>query len=52
MAGQEQSTLERLVAEGRATPSSGDPRKPPPIPAPPGTPSGQALLDDLRAERI
>lgn len=53
MAGKEQSTLESLLAEGRATPSAGDPRKlPPPISVPPGTPDGQALLDDLRTERI
>ncbi|MGH8542008.1 MAG: type II toxin-antitoxin system Phd/YefM family antitoxin [Stenotrophobium sp.] len=46
------SGLERLIAEGRATRPTGDFRKlGPPLPAPPGW-SSQKILDDLREDRI
>lgn len=47
------STLERLVAEGRATSPTRSLRDlPPPKPAPPGTPPLSQLLDELRDDRF
>lgn len=44
------STLDQLVAEGRATAAEGDLLDEDPLPPPPGAPSGSQALADLRAD--
>ena len=47
------SPLDRMVREGRAIPPKGSLKDlPPPRPAPPGSPSTQEILDELRADRL
>lgn len=47
------SPLDRMVREGRAIPPKGSWKDlPPPKPAPPGSPSSQEILDELREERL
>lgn len=53
---QELSVLDRLIAEGKATPAKGNLseylKNNPPLEAPPGTPSSQELLDESREDII
>jgi len=47
------SPFERMVREGRAIAPTGSLKdRRPPRPAPPGSPSTQEILDDMRAERL
>ena len=47
------SPLDRMVREGRAIPPKGSLKdRRPPRPAPPGSPSTQEILDELRADRL
>jgi antitoxin (DNA-binding transcriptional repressor) of toxin-antitoxin stability system len=47
------SPLQRMVKEGRAiAPTASLKDRRPPRPAPPGAPSTQEILDELRAERL
>ena len=47
------SPLERMVREGRAIPPKGSLKdRRPPQPAPPGSPSIQEILDELREDRL
>ena len=47
------SPLERMVREGRAIAPKGSLKDlPPPKPAPPGSPSTQEILDEMREERL
>lgn len=52
----EMSVLERLIAEGKATPAKGDLNKfleeNPPLEAPPGTPSSEEMLNEMREDRF
>ena len=50
---EEMSVLDRMVAEGRAIAPTGSLRDlPPPRPLPPGSPSVQEILDEIRADRL
>ena len=47
------SPLERMVREGRAIAPTGSLKDlPPPKPAPPGSPSIQEILDEMREDRL
>lgn len=47
------SPLERMVREGRAIAPTGSLKdRPPPKPAPPGSPSSEEIFEELRAERL
>ena len=47
------SPLERMVREGRAVPPTGSLKDlPPPRPAPPGSPSIQEILDEMREDVV
>lgn len=50
---QPMSVLERWIAEGKATRATGRLEDlGPPVPLPPGSPSTQQVLDELREERL
>jgi len=46
------TALDRLIAEGRATPPRGPLVLPDPVRPLPGTPSTEEILDDLREDRV
>lgn len=47
------SPLDRMVREGRAIPPTGSLKdRHPPRPAPPGSPSIQEILDEMREDRL
>jgi prevent-host-death family protein len=44
------SRLDQMIAEGRATPATGDLLDEEPLPPPPGAPTGSEALAELRAD--
>ena len=46
------TALEQLIAEGRVIPGSSPFQFPERVPAPPGSPDSQSVLDELREERL
>lgn len=47
-----QTAYERLVAAGTLVPATQPWRTPEPVAAPPGSPTTETVLDELRAERL